>query len=293
MCVQPPGSAPDARAYWRRQKKVAKEKATPGSASGCARSLALLVAPGSLPELACGSNKASRLPPARLRCSAPRKGTPPASRQTRDGQPEKPAKFEISQCLSAAFGFPLARGRRRVTQKPADEGRGLSEPRSGEFRSALSDAQHREEVPLGRPPPTPSNAGYPRSGRRPRVAFFLATFSWRSKKKYARRSTAKTSASEPPERHQTNPKNPAMQHLLARPKISKFGRFFRSTVTVPIGPPIEAEPALTPESPDSDAGANKRHRPPATRHACRIRRSAPGSSRRCGPLVRWSTSGGR
>jgi len=56
------------------QKKVAKEKGTPGSAPGVARFLALLGRPGGLPELACGSDKASRLPPARLRCSAPLKG---------------------------------------------------------------------------------------------------------------------------------------------------------------------------------------------------------------------------
>ena len=36
--------------------------------------LALLGGPGGLPELACGSNKASRNLPAHLRCSAPRKG---------------------------------------------------------------------------------------------------------------------------------------------------------------------------------------------------------------------------
>jgi len=42
------GSALEARAYFLllRQKKVAKEKATPGSAPGCARSLALLGRPG-------------------------------------------------------------------------------------------------------------------------------------------------------------------------------------------------------------------------------------------------------
>ena len=48
MRVEPFGSAPDARAYFLllRQKKVAKEKATPGSAVGCADFPALLDGPG-------------------------------------------------------------------------------------------------------------------------------------------------------------------------------------------------------------------------------------------------------
>ena len=37
-----------------RQKKVSKEKATPGLVPGCARFPALLGEPGGLPELACG-----------------------------------------------------------------------------------------------------------------------------------------------------------------------------------------------------------------------------------------------
>jgi len=82
--------APDARAYFLllRQKKVAKEKATPRSAPGVARFLALLGGPGTprvlprdalhrsgrcLPELACGSDMASRHPPP-LHCSAPPTG---------------------------------------------------------------------------------------------------------------------------------------------------------------------------------------------------------------------------
>ena len=62
-----------------RQKKVSKEKATPGCAVGFADFPTLLEAPGGLPELACGSDKASRNPPAHLRCSAPLKGHGKAS----------------------------------------------------------------------------------------------------------------------------------------------------------------------------------------------------------------------
>ena len=76
MCLIWLGIPPCGRAYFLllRQKKVAKEKATPRSAPGVARSLALLGRPGGLPELACGSDMANRNPPARLRCSAPSTG---------------------------------------------------------------------------------------------------------------------------------------------------------------------------------------------------------------------------
>jgi hypothetical protein len=54
-----------------RQKKVSKEKATPGYAVGCADCPALLVEPGGwLNSPLRGSNTASRNPPARLCCSA-------------------------------------------------------------------------------------------------------------------------------------------------------------------------------------------------------------------------------
>ncbi len=54
-----------------RQKKVSKEKATPGYAVGCADCPALLGEPGGwLNSPLRGSNTASRNPPARLRCSA-------------------------------------------------------------------------------------------------------------------------------------------------------------------------------------------------------------------------------
>ncbi len=137
-------SAPDARAYFLfdGKKKVAKEKATPGSASGCARSLALLAGPGGLPELACGSNKASRLPPARLRCSAPLKG--PTRRlgsineyitgllrsTAKNGQKSKSLQHLFS---TGRFSGPLERC--RATQGFADKGRALSEGQSPELRS--------------------------------------------------------------------------------------------------------------------------------------------------------------
>ncbi len=174
-------SAPDARAYFLllRQKKVAKEKATPGSASGCARSLALLVEPGVSHELACGSDNASQLPPARLRCSAPLKGAERRLGSTgnrehgllrstaKNGQKSKRTRHPLSP---QEFSGPL--GRCRATQGFAEKGRALSEGRRPELRSP-------REVRVAQ--------GTGAAGTDPGVAFFLATFSWPHKKKYARR----------------------------------------------------------------------------------------------------------
>ena len=99
------GVPPCWRAYFLllRQKKVAKEKATPRAAPAlpvpCAtRQAGRLRNSGLRP-----SNSPRRLPPAFLRCSAPSTGTPKASGLNRfggktdsHGQPEKRAKNEIS-----------------------------------------------------------------------------------------------------------------------------------------------------------------------------------------------------
>ena len=75
------GVPPCGRAYFLllRQKKVAKEKATPGSVPATPVPCATRNA-GRLAKLACGSDNASRKPPAFLRCSAPLKGARKASR---------------------------------------------------------------------------------------------------------------------------------------------------------------------------------------------------------------------
>ena len=97
------GFPPCWRAYFLllRQKKVAKEKATPRAAPALPVPCATRKA-GRLAKLACGSNNASRLPPAFLRCSAPSTGTRKASTRNRlakkrdfHGQPEKTPKNEI------------------------------------------------------------------------------------------------------------------------------------------------------------------------------------------------------
>ena len=73
---------------------------------------------GRLAKLAFGSNNASRLPPASLRCSAPLMGTRKASTGNRFaekidsyGQPGKTAKNEISWSFVDASLLPLTRGR--------------------------------------------------------------------------------------------------------------------------------------------------------------------------------------
>ena len=130
------GSAPDARAYFLllRQKKVAKEKATPGYAVGCADFPALLDGPGG-----CGTRGVA---PQTVLADCPR----PVSVARRStwgpvnqpqlvccGRPRKTAIFARQPQPSIRFTGPLER--RRATQAGAGKGRALSEPRSGELRS--------------------------------------------------------------------------------------------------------------------------------------------------------------
>jgi hypothetical protein len=187
LFAEPLVSAVDRRAYFLslRRKKVAKERATPTYAVGCADSSALLEGPGGSHELACGSNNASRHPPALLRCSTLQMGTrkgvtaeTPEKKIDCCGRPEKTFNLYVGGCSAIGIPGPL-RGaeQRRCWRK---KGRGLSEGRSPEFRS---------------PPPAPSSAGNPRSGRRPRVAFFFGYFLLgEARRKYARAKGAETSS---------------------------------------------------------------------------------------------------
>ncbi len=168
------GVPPCGRAYFflLRQEKVAKKKATPRSAPGVARSLALLGRPGGWlnspsaqttpadsPRPTCVAQRLPRGPEERPRSTIAPKNT------GFHAPPKKPPKNEIHRFSMDASPGPLERC--RATQGLADRGRGLFE---GEAR-----------VP--QPPPAPSSTGNRRSRHRPRVAFFLLTFSWRSKKK--------------------------------------------------------------------------------------------------------------
>ena len=185
------GLPPCWRAYFLllRQKKVAKEKATPGAAPF--GFLALLGRPGGLPELACGSDKASRLPPARLRCSAPSTGTRKASMLNRfakkarsHGQPEKTAKNTILHSGTQAqtrlvSPCPLRGAEQRRLERKQGEGCLRAQP---EFRSPRSNRVAQ---------------GTGAAGTDPGVAFSLATFFWPHKRKYARQQSGNPSQLAP------------------------------------------------------------------------------------------------
>ena len=85
-----------------------------------------------------------------------------------------------SGCARSVFGVPLRGAEQR--RRSGGSRLALSEPRSGEF---------------SQPPGLPSSArDRAQPGADLGVAFFLATFSWPNKKKYARASGAEPSASE-------------------------------------------------------------------------------------------------
>ena len=164
-----PGSAPDARTYFLllRQKKVAKEKATPGYAVGFADSPALLDGPGGCGTRGCAPQTVLADDP-RPFCVARRFtwGPGKSSRPDRSAPPtaccgrrRKRAIFARRPQHPVRFSGPL--GRCRATQGFADKGRALSE-----------GLQPR----VAQPPPKASSAGNRRSRHRPRVAFFFACF---------------------------------------------------------------------------------------------------------------------
>ena len=170
------GVPPCWRAYFLllRQKKVAKEKATPGAAPAAPVPCATRQA-GRLAKLACGSDNASRLLPAFLRCSAPSKGALKASwldqflpKSDSYGQPEKKPKNETPHSNPDALPGPLRGAEQRRGWREKGEDCLRAKP---EFRSPR---QNRVAQGTGA------------AGTGPGVAFSLATFFWRSKRKYAR-----------------------------------------------------------------------------------------------------------
>ena len=168
------GSATDARAYFLfcGKKKVAKEKATPGYAVGCADSPALLEGPGGCATRRCAAQTVLADCPRPF--SVARRSTwGPRKASLLNGQGLNRVWFR-----SARFAGPL--GRRRATQALADKGRALSEGQSPELRSPRQRRVAQGTRVAG------ADLG---------VAFFLATFSWPRKKKYARRSAAEPSGS--------------------------------------------------------------------------------------------------
>ena len=154
-------SAPDARAYFLllRQKKVAKEKATPGRRPACGgvpcatRTAGRLRNSGLRP-----SDSPRRLPPAALRCSALHEGGGKAHRTEPDANGGRsPVGFHLALCVVE----------QRKTQR--EKGRGLSEGRSPEFRSPPVAAEQRRDPGV--------------AGRRCGRDFSLLTFFWQDKRK--------------------------------------------------------------------------------------------------------------
>jgi hypothetical protein len=168
------GVPPCWRAYFLllRQKKVAKEKATPGYAAGVAGSPALLEAGG-----ACGTRPGGPqtvlglFPPASPLLGAPHGDPKSVSAQRANAQSTDglPGPLRGAEQRRNAGGSRLA----------------LSEPQASLASRALSDATHREEVLLGCPAFRVAQ-GTPAGGADPGVAFSLATFFWPHKRKYAR-----------------------------------------------------------------------------------------------------------
>ena len=171
------GIPPCWRAYFLllRQKKVAKEKATPGSAPAT--------------PVPCATRHVGRLRNSgyALRQSSPKAPDVPALLSASHGDPGEPSTTNGSAAYSACsprqehslilglsvnretpFGVPMRGAEQRRCWRKKGEDCLRAQP---EFRSPR---QRRVAQGTGV------------AGADPGVAFFLATFSWRSKKKYAR-----------------------------------------------------------------------------------------------------------
>ena len=151
------------------QEKVAKKKSRPQRRPAFAGCSALLSRNGRAAELGLRPQTVLALFP-----------VAPCAARRRKGQIEKHRNF-TANAVSDALGFspPSCSAEQRSTAGGIR--RGLSEGRSPEFRS---------------PPVAPEQRRDPgAAGRRCGRDFFLATFSWQDKKKYARASGAEPSVS--------------------------------------------------------------------------------------------------
>jgi len=157
-----------------RQKKVSKEKATPGCAVGFADSPALLETPGGwLNSPAAQTTPADyprRFSVARRSTRGPKGGVDQAGNRKLKccGQPEKKPKTTYQSSNTDALPGLL---------------RGAEQRRwAGGSRLALSEPQ----ASLGKPPGSPSSARNPRSGHRPKGRLFFAYFLLAKQKKVRR-----------------------------------------------------------------------------------------------------------
>ena len=166
------GSAPDARAYFlfSCKKKVAKENARPLRRPALAGCSALLSRYGRAAELGLRPQTVLALFP-----------VAPCAARRRKGQIEKHRNF-TANAVSDALGFPPPSCSAEQRRTAGGSRRGLSEGRSPEFRSRPA-----VRVAQGSRQSRPRNAG---------VAFSLASFFWRPKRKNARASGAEPRASE-------------------------------------------------------------------------------------------------
>ncbi len=173
--AEPLGSALAARAYFLllRQKKVAKEKATPGSAPATRVPCATRFERG-LRNSGCALRQSSPFFRSNLRCSAPLRGgqkTSPPNRwgsflAVSSGRLQKNKDFHFSQAEPLfRDAFPGPHVERRATELMAERGRGLFEGRSPEFRSP-----RQQRVAQGSRRSRPRSLGAPSS----LATFFLA-----------------------------------------------------------------------------------------------------------------------
>jgi len=206
---------PCGRAYFflLRQEKVAKKKATPGSAPATRVPCATRLKRG-LRNSGCALRQSSPFLRLSLRCSAPLMGTRKASRLDGSAQEQKVLFFygcllEIRNNEYCRFGgdaFPGPHVERRATELMADKGRGLSEGRSPEFRSP-----RQQRVAQGSRRSRPRSLGSPSS----LATFFLAkqeesTPARKAEPSHPTRTTAPVAETETetgtrkPNKHHTN-----------------------------------------------------------------------------------------
>ena len=167
------GSAPDARAYFlfSCKKKVAKENARPQRRPAAPGALRCSGTTGGLRNSGlCPSDSPRPFSRCVLRCS---------TTQRADQEPTGNRPPMASGSFWCASPSPSCSAEQRSTA--GGSRRGLSEGRSPEFRSRPA-----VRVAQGSRQSRPRNAG---------VAFSLASFFWRPKRKNARASGAETSAS--------------------------------------------------------------------------------------------------
>ncbi len=171
------------------KKKVAKEEGDPRVGAGFAGSLRYSKPAGAAELGPAGLKQSSPSFRRFLRCSAPLMGTPKTSRNDSSAQ-EKTKKVFLG-------GRPLKTAQNRSHWFGGDAFRvplrGAEQRRlAGGFRRALFEGRSPE---LRSRPDGRVAQGTRVAGADPGVAFSLATFFWRSKRKYARAASAETSAS--------------------------------------------------------------------------------------------------